>query len=70
MYRHAVMFMSFAPWLFQHLSYKWNFSFYKDNWRGWVEDNYVNLIDNIECKYKDWNSYFKFALDDEKHYLF
>ena len=34
---------------------------------GWVEDNSVILIDNIECKYKDWHSYFKLALDDEKH---
>ena len=38
-YRHDVMFTSFAPWLFQHLHYKWNISFYKDNWRGWVGDN-------------------------------
>ena len=30
-----------------------------------MEDNSVNLIDNIECKFKDWNSYFKLALDDE-----
>ena len=37
---------------------------------GWVEDNYVNLIDKIECKYKDRNSYFKLALDYEKPELF
>ena len=66
-YRQDVMFTSFTPWLFQHAPYKWNILFYKDNWRGWVEENSVNLIDNIECKYKDWNSYFKLALDDEKH---
>ena len=66
-YRHDVMFTSFTPWLFQHLPYKWNISFYKDNWWGWVEENSVNLIDNIECKYKEWNSYFKLELDDEKH---
>ena len=53
--------------LVQHLSYKWNISFYKDNWPGRVKDNSVNLIDNIECKYKDWNTYFKLALDDQKH---
>ena len=36
-----------------------------------MKDNSVNLIDNtIECKYKDRNSYFKLALNDEKHYLF
>ena len=29
------------------------YSFYKDNWRGRVKDNEVNLIDDIECKYKD-----------------
>ena len=23
------------------------------------------LIDNTKCKYKDWNAYFKLALDDE-----
>ena len=28
-----------------------------------MEDNLVNLIDNIECKY------FKLALDDDKNYL-
>ena len=32
------------------------YSFYKDYWRGRVKDK-VNLIDDIECKYKDWNSY-------------
>ena len=26
------------------------YSFYKDNWRGRVKDNEVNLIDDIECK--------------------
>ena len=31
-------------------------------------DNSVNLIDNIECKYKDCNSYFKLALDDDIGY--
>ena len=27
--------------------------FYKDNWRGRVKDNEVNLIHDKECKYKD-----------------
>ena len=66
-YRHDVLYTSFAPWLFQNLRYKSNILFYKDNWRGWVNDNEVNLIDNIECKHKDWKSYLKLALDDEKH---
>ena len=52
-YRHDVIYTSFAPWLFPHLLYKSNILFYKDNWRGWVNDNEVNLIDSIECKYKD-----------------
>ena len=65
MYRHDVMFKSFAHWLFQPLCYKWNISFYKDNWLGWLDDNLVYLIDNIECKYKDWNAYFKLALEDQ-----
>ena len=34
---------------------------------GGVEDNSVNIIDNIECKYKNWNSYFMLALGDENH---
>ena len=29
------------------------YSFYKDNWRGRVKNNEVNLIDDIECKYKN-----------------
>ena len=37
---------------------------------GWVEDNYVNLIDDIERKYKDRNSYFKLTLNNEKHEVF
>ena len=63
------MFKCFAPWLFQHLRYKWNILFYKNNWwgGGGVEDNSVNIIDNIECKYKNWNSYFMLALGDENH---
>ena len=28
-----------------------------------MRDNCVNLISNIKCKYKEWNSYFKLALD-------
>ena len=32
-----------------------------------MEDNLADLIDNINCKYKDWNSYFKLKLNDEKH---
>ena len=47
------MFMNFTPWLFQHVRYKWNILFYKDNWRGWVEENFENLIDDIEFKYKE-----------------
>ena len=35
-----------------------------------MQDSSVNLIDNIECKYKDWKSYSKVALDAEKHELF
>ena len=52
-YGHNFMFMNFTPWLFQHLRYKWNILFYKDNWRGWVEENLVNLIDDIECRNKE-----------------
>ena len=26
----------------------------------------IDNIMNIECKYKDWNTYIKLALDDEK----
>ena len=65
-YGHDVMFTGFTPWLFQYVRYIWNILFYKDNWCGWVEENSVNSIDYIESKYKDWNSYFKLALDDEK----
>ena len=36
---------------------------------GLVGKKSVNLIDNMEYKYKDWNSYFKLTLDDEKHKL-
>ena len=51
-YRHNVMYTSLALWLFPHRRYKSNILFYKDNWQGWVNDDEVNLIDNIECKYK------------------
>ena len=39
MYPLDVLFTRFAPWLFQHLSYKSNISFYKDNYWSWMEDN-------------------------------
>ena len=35
-----------------------------------MEENSVNLIDSIECKYKDLISYFKLAPDDEKNSYF
>ena len=32
---------------------------------GWMEDNEVNMIDNIDCKYKEMKLILKLALNDE-----
>ena len=47
---HSIKYILYSFWGAQKY---FLYSFYKDNWRGRVKDNEVNLIDDIECKYKD-----------------
>ena len=47
---HSMKYIWYSFWGAQNY---FLYSFYKDNWRGRVKDNEVNLIDDIESKYKD-----------------